>query len=222
MRTTFPPASGGTRTRRWDQSPACTPSTEDGPPCDSPAARACSPARWSWLLPRAPPRHLRRRRRRPPPRSSSRSSSCAPRWTASARSSSRARSPTSRPRPSWPASPSSSSPPGPTARPCWRRPTRHAARCTGLARAAYKGGVPPVVTALLTGDPGALSDLAYVQRSVNRLGATPHRRHPRPGRAAGRGHRGAGALGRAAPRGAGPAAGDRGAAPGAGRRAPPS
>ena len=42
----------------------------------------------------------------------------------------------------------------------------------GLARAAYKGGMPPMVTALLTGDPGALSDLAYVQRSVNRLGAT--------------------------------------------------
>jgi len=42
----------------------------------------------------------------------------------------------------------------------------------GLARAAYKGGVPPMVTALLTGDPGALSDLAYVQRSVNRVGAT--------------------------------------------------
>ena len=42
----------------------------------------------------------------------------------------------------------------------------------GLARAAYKGGVPPVMTALLSGDPGALSDLAYVQRSVNRVGAT--------------------------------------------------
>lgn len=42
----------------------------------------------------------------------------------------------------------------------------------GLARAAYKGGVPPMVTALLTGDPGAVSDLAYVQRSVNRLGAS--------------------------------------------------
>ncbi len=42
----------------------------------------------------------------------------------------------------------------------------------GLARAAYKGGMPPMVTALLSGDPGAVSDLAYVQRSVNRLGAT--------------------------------------------------
>ena len=41
----------------------------------------------------------------------------------------------------------------------------------GLARAAYKGGVPPMVTALLTGDPGALGNLAYVQRSVNRVGA---------------------------------------------------
>ena len=42
----------------------------------------------------------------------------------------------------------------------------------GLARAAYKGGVPPMVTALLSGDPGAVSHLAYVQRSVNRVGAT--------------------------------------------------
>lgn len=42
----------------------------------------------------------------------------------------------------------------------------------GLARAAYKGGVPPMVSALLSGDPGALGNLAYVQRSVNRLGAT--------------------------------------------------
>lgn len=42
----------------------------------------------------------------------------------------------------------------------------------GLARAAYKGGVPPMVSALLSGDPGALGSLAYVQRSVNRLGAT--------------------------------------------------
>jgi hypothetical protein len=40
----------------------------------------------------------------------------------------------------------------------------------GLARAAYKGGVPPMVTALLSGDPGALGSLAYVQRSVNRVG----------------------------------------------------
>ncbi len=40
----------------------------------------------------------------------------------------------------------------------------------GLARAAYKGGLPPMVSALLSGDPGALSQLAYVQRSVNRVG----------------------------------------------------
>lgn len=44
----------------------------------------------------------------------------------------------------------------------------------GLARAAYKGGVPPMVTALLSGDPGALSQLAYVQRSVNRVGVSRH------------------------------------------------
>ncbi len=42
----------------------------------------------------------------------------------------------------------------------------------GLARAAYKGGLPPMVTALLSGDPGALSQLAYVQRSVNRVGVS--------------------------------------------------
>ena len=42
----------------------------------------------------------------------------------------------------------------------------------GLARAAYKGGVPPMVTALMSGDPRAVSSLAYVQRSVNRLGAS--------------------------------------------------
>jgi hypothetical protein len=41
----------------------------------------------------------------------------------------------------------------------------------GLARAAYKGGVPPMVTALLSGNPRAVSNLAYVQRSVNRVGA---------------------------------------------------
>jgi LAS superfamily LD-carboxypeptidase LdcB len=41
----------------------------------------------------------------------------------------------------------------------------------GLARSAYKGGAPPIMTALLSGDPGALSDLVYVQRSLNRLGA---------------------------------------------------
>ena len=46
---------------------------------------------------------------------------------------------------------------------------RHALH--GLARAAYKGEVPPVMAALLTGDPRALSDLAYVQRSINRMGA---------------------------------------------------
>ena len=39
-----------------------------------------------------------------------------------------------------------------------------------LARAAYKGGVPPVVSALLTGNPGSVGQLAYVQRSVNRIG----------------------------------------------------
>ncbi|MEX2289253.1 MAG: M15 family metallopeptidase [Mycobacteriales bacterium] len=43
---------------------------------------------------------------------------------------------------------------------------------SGLARAAYKGGMPPMVTALLSGEPRAVSHLAYVQRSVNRLGAT--------------------------------------------------
>jgi hypothetical protein len=42
----------------------------------------------------------------------------------------------------------------------------------GLARAAYKGGVPPMVSALLSGEPGALGNLAYVQRSVNRAGAS--------------------------------------------------
>jgi len=36
----------------------------------------------------------------------------------------------------------------------------------GHAREAYKGGVPPLVTALLSGDPRTVSDLAYVQRSV--------------------------------------------------------
>jgi hypothetical protein len=46
---------------------------------------------------------------------------------------------------------------------------RHALH--GLGRAAYKGGIPPVMTALLSGDPQALSDLAYVQKSINRLGA---------------------------------------------------
>jgi hypothetical protein len=45
-------------------------------------------------------------------------------------------------------------------------------RLAGLARAAYKGGMPPVVTALLSGDPRAVSDLAYVQKSVNRVGAS--------------------------------------------------
>ncbi len=42
----------------------------------------------------------------------------------------------------------------------------------GLARAAYKGGVPPMLSALLSGDPGALGSLAYVQRSVNRVGVS--------------------------------------------------
>ena len=41
----------------------------------------------------------------------------------------------------------------------------------GLARSAYKGGAPPIMTALLSGDPGALSDLVYVQKSLNRIGA---------------------------------------------------
>jgi D-alanyl-D-alanine carboxypeptidase len=41
-----------------------------------------------------------------------------------------------------------------------------------MARAAYKGGVPPVVTAIMSGDPRMLSDLAYVRRSVNRLSVT--------------------------------------------------
>ena len=40
----------------------------------------------------------------------------------------------------------------------------------GLARAAYKGGVPPLVTALLSGDPRTVADLAYVRRSVAALG----------------------------------------------------
>ena len=40
-----------------------------------------------------------------------------------------------------------------------------------LVRAAYKGGVPPLVAALLSGDPGAVADLAYVRRSVDALGA---------------------------------------------------
>ena len=40
----------------------------------------------------------------------------------------------------------------------------------GLARAAYKGGVPPLVAALLSGDPRTVADLAYVQRSVAALG----------------------------------------------------
>lgn len=42
----------------------------------------------------------------------------------------------------------------------------------GLARAAYKGGMPPMLSALLSGDPGALGHLAYVQRSVNRVGSS--------------------------------------------------
>ena len=45
-------------------------------------------------------------------------------------------------------------------------------RLAGLARAAYKGEIPPVVTALLSGDPRAVSDLAYVQKSINRVGAS--------------------------------------------------
>jgi predicted nucleic acid-binding Zn-ribbon protein len=41
-----------------------------------------------------------------------------------------------------------------------------------MARAAYKGNLPPVLTALMSGSPRALSDLEYVQRSVNRAGGT--------------------------------------------------
>jgi hypothetical protein len=41
-----------------------------------------------------------------------------------------------------------------------------------LARSAYKGGVPPMLTALMSGDPAALSQLAYVRRSVARVGGT--------------------------------------------------
>jgi len=41
-----------------------------------------------------------------------------------------------------------------------------------MARSAYKGGVSPVVSALMSGDPRMLSDLAYVRRSVNRLSVT--------------------------------------------------
>ena len=57
------------------------------------------------------------------------------------------------------------------------RPTRRprAASFGGLARAAYKGGVPPLVTALLSGDPRSVSDLAYVQRSVAALGVAAQR-----------------------------------------------
>ena len=40
----------------------------------------------------------------------------------------------------------------------------------GLARTAYKGGVPPLVTALLSGEPRTVADLAYVQRSVAAIG----------------------------------------------------
>ena len=46
----------------------------------------------------------------------------------------------------------------------------------GLARAAYKGSVPPLVTALLSGDPGSVADLAYVRRSVERAGGERHSR----------------------------------------------
>ncbi len=41
-----------------------------------------------------------------------------------------------------------------------------------MARSAYKGGVSPVVSALMSGEPRMLSDLAYVRRSVNRLSVT--------------------------------------------------
>jgi hypothetical protein len=55
----------------------------------------------------------------------------------------------------------------------------------GLARAAYKGGVPPLVTALLSGDPRTVSDLAYVRRSVTALGVE---RREQAGRAEQRRH----------------------------------
>lgn len=42
----------------------------------------------------------------------------------------------------------------------------------GLARSAYKGTMSPSITALMSGDPRALSDLAYVRKSVGRLGVT--------------------------------------------------
>jgi D-alanyl-D-alanine carboxypeptidase len=42
----------------------------------------------------------------------------------------------------------------------------------GLARSAYKGTMSPGVTALMSGDPRALSDLAYVRKSVGHLGVT--------------------------------------------------
>jgi hypothetical protein len=44
----------------------------------------------------------------------------------------------------------------------------------GLARAAYKGALPPLVTGVLTGDPGAVADLAYVRRSVERAAIGRH------------------------------------------------
>ena len=47
--------------------------------------------------------------------------------------------------------------------------TRTQSGVDALVRAAYKGsGVPPVVTALLSGDPRTLSDLARVQATVDR------------------------------------------------------
>ncbi len=54
-----------------------------------------------------------------------------------------------------------------------RRAATSASRSSrdGLARAAYKGGVPAIVTALLSGDPRLLSDLARVQRVVDAAGA---------------------------------------------------
>ena len=41
-----------------------------------------------------------------------------------------------------------------------------------LVRRAYKGAVPLMVTALLSGDPRAVSDLAYVRRSVDAVGSS--------------------------------------------------
>lgn len=52
-----------------------------------------------------------------------------------------------------------------------RRSTGSHTSFDSLARAAYKGHVPPMVAALLSGDPDSVGTLAYVQRSVDRVGA---------------------------------------------------